>query len=378
MMILFLTAILVTACNGYTWMSSSPVNGSGIYACVGDTVTLGWSISLATGEAVNDMEWFFEGSGQSSQMIATFVGSQFVRIAPNRPSLKLFNIYGLQFDLQAQQEYGTYSLHVNIIRNNSLARDSKYIYVGSPEPPSIQNQQLRARLLPEAKLVSQDWHVQLGCGNFQTRGEPPFTVVWKSPSGIIISSSEFVDNEYILSISNPVEEGTYSCHLMNSDPTARCVQTNASLQFSAEVDVEAKDVLLAIYNASCGHEMEDVASSIAEHISRASSPAVRLVNSTRPWRGRVEVFYNNQWGTVCDDNFTVSDAIVVCRMLGLQVNAPAVRKSAFYGPGTLPILLDDVVCRGNETSIFSCGHASIGVHNCVHSKDVGVDCLSKH
>lgn len=70
--------------------------------------------------------------GQSSQMIATFVGSQFVRIAPNRPSLKLFNIYGLQFDLQAQQEYGTYSLHVNIIRNNSLARDSKYIYVGSP------------------------------------------------------------------------------------------------------------------------------------------------------------------------------------------------------------------------------------------------------
>lgn len=90
----------------------------------------------------------------------------------------------------------------------------------------------------------------------------------QSPSGIIISSSEFVDNEYILSISNPVEEGTYSCHLMNSDPTARCVQTNASLQFSAEVDVEAKDVLLAIYNASCGHEMEDVASSIAEHISR--------------------------------------------------------------------------------------------------------------
>ena len=51
------------------------------------------------------------------------------------------------------------------------------------------------------------------------------------------------------------------------------------------------------------------------------------------------------------------------------------RGSAYFGQGSGSILLDNVQCTGNETSIFSCSHNSIGSHNCDHRKDAGVVCL---
>jgi len=44
---------------------------------------------------------------------------------------------------------------------------------------------------------------------------------------------------------------------------------------------------------------------------------VRLVGSDVDGReGRLEVFYNGTWGTVCDDGFTHVSATVVCKQLG--------------------------------------------------------------
>ena len=43
---------------------------------------------------------------------------------------------------------------------------------------------------------------------------------------------------------------------------------------------------------------------------------VRLTGSNYTYEGRVEICFNNTWGTVCDDRFTINDATVICRQLG--------------------------------------------------------------
>ena len=53
---------------------------------------------------------------------------------------------------------------------------------------------------------------------------------------------------------------------------------------------------------------------------------------------------------------------------------PDPRIYKLYGGGTVPILLDDVRCTGNESSLLECDHIGIMVHNCIHREDAGVSC----
>ena len=91
-------------------------------------------------------------------------------------------------------------------------------------------------------------------------------------------------------------------------------------------------------------------------------------------QGRVEVYANGQWGTICDDFWGQEDANVVCRQLGFPGASGYTKKAETFGAGSGPILLDNVRCVGNETSIMDCPKKAIGVHNCRHSKDAGVIC----
>jgi hypothetical protein len=100
---------------------------------------------------------------------------------------------------------------------------------------------------------------------------------------------------------------------------------------------------------------------------------LRLVGGANTMEGRVEVRYHGVWGTICDDDFAVPAATVICRSLGFGGPAEA-KKDGFFGPGEGQIWLDQLHCVGNETGVAECLHSYRGEHNCKHNEDAAVIC----
>jgi len=110
----------------------------------------------------------------------------------------------------------------------------------------------------------------------------------------------------------------------------------------------------------------------SDDVSVSCNTTVRLVGGPSLQEGRLEVYYNGTWGTVCGNGFTDTAARVVCYMIVYDDSGQYIDNS--YGAGSGTIWLDDVECNGTETSIADCQHKDWGSYNCTHDEDVSVSC----
>ncbi|XP_071961853.1 scavenger receptor cysteine-rich domain superfamily protein-like isoform X2 [Antedon mediterranea] len=112
--------------------------------------------------------------------------------------------------------------------------------------------------------------------------------------------------------------------------------------------------------------------------NEASDYHVRLSDGDLDNSGRVEIYLRGTWGSICDTNWNLNGATVVCRNLGFAA-ADAYHPAGDVGESS-EIHLHDVLCQGTESGLRYCGHQ---VYNettpsaCTGGRSVGVTCLQR-
>ncbi|KAG7229740.1 hypothetical protein INR49_012536, partial [Caranx melampygus] len=161
--------------------------------------------------------------------------------------------------------------------------------------------------------------------------------------------------------------------------SVNCTGNEANLsdcKLGGEIDLKS--------NNTCGQGMPVVISCVpgrafAPSVSvgfrkayRVEQPLVRLRGGAMIGEGRVEVLKNGEWGTVCDDNWNIRAATVVCRELGFG-SAKEALTGARLGQGIGPVHMNEVECSGFEKSLTEChfNRESVG---CSHEEDAAVRC----
>uniref|UniRef100_A0A3B5Q1W1 SRCR domain-containing protein n=1 Tax=Xiphophorus maculatus TaxID=8083 RepID=A0A3B5Q1W1_XIPMA len=121
-------------------------------------------------------------------------------------------------------------------------------------------------------------------------------------------------------------------------------------------------------NSDCGHK-EDA----GVVCSGQSDGSVRLEGAKDQCAGRVEVWKDRMWGTVCDDRFDLREANVVCAQLGCGTALKVTGQNGLFPPGSGPIHLDELNCTGNEQNLWFCPGVQEN-SDCGHKEDAGVVC----
>ena len=90
--------------------------------------------------------------------------------------------------------------------------------------------------------------------------------------------------------------------------------------------------------------------------------------------GSVEIFFMNQWGAICMDDWGDQDARVICHMLGHSIEHARAGYNITSIITTNRVWMDNVWCDGDEESIMECSFRPFGRHNCAANHVATVKC----
>ncbi|XP_025112204.1 neurotrypsin-like [Pomacea canaliculata] len=130
--------------------------------------------------------------------------------------------------------------------------------------------------------------------------------------------------------------------------------------------------------SNCDHN-EDAGVDCDPSVDAQANP-VKLVGGSNEREGQVRVWNNGFWGSVCDDGWDFHAAQVLCNQLNFTGTIGVPTTGGYFSNGTTDpnvlIILDDVRCKGNESSIDVCLHRPFMQNNCGPQQNAGVICVT--
>ena len=166
---------------------------------------------------------------------------------------------------------------------------------------------------------------------------------------------------------NGRESSISQCSLRGYTKTSRDSAAEATVVCSGENSLESLG----------GRETMPISVTISYIISLCPNRTgnLRLVDGSNKCTGRVEMYHNGQWGTVCDDNWDMKAAAVVCQ--SLQCGKAKIPKRGFFGRGSTQMLIGNVTCKGREFSLDECVQTYMSSSTCNSTTVAGVLCSGK-
>ncbi|CAH1962569.1 unnamed protein product [Acanthoscelides obtectus] len=106
--------------------------------------------------------------------------------------------------------------------------------------------------------------------------------------------------------------------------------------------------------------------------------SVKLAGAKEENQGRIEVSAFGKTGYICDDQFGLQEANIVCKELGFDMGAIDFKGQSYFArdvkENNTLYMMDDLKCFGNETTLLDCMFAGWGIHDCQDQEIVGVVC----
>ena len=218
---------------------SGTANGTTLYLCSGDNLTLDWAYTLSHGETVHDIEWLYDG--HSNEVIAIQTHGHFLPGAPfsHRVEQSSTTNAGLQLTHLLVGDSGLYSVEVTYADDTGFQHTLlTTVHIVVADDLMTQDTHLHASQSQTAvKDDRGDWAVELECGQFIFgQSTPPRGVQWKTPSGSLVSSTKYENGFFSLLVPpTQLEAGAYSCQVSAQDDHT-CLRGNTDAKASVVVD----------------------------------------------------------------------------------------------------------------------------------------------